>query len=79
MELELGRMSGDPELDLGGRLLEWWSSGREEILQLGSTADSCTKAGSGLSRIVKKEQIGASQLEGGDFEYKPRSGAGLFL
>ncbi|RWW52015.1 hypothetical protein BHE74_00041606 [Ensete ventricosum] len=46
-ELKLDRMSGDPELSLGGRLLEWWSSGREEILQLGSAADSCTKAGSG--------------------------------
>ncbi|RWW70810.1 hypothetical protein BHE74_00021497 [Ensete ventricosum] len=48
-ELKLDRMSGDPELGLGGRLLEWWSSGREEILQLGSAADSCTKAGSGRS------------------------------
>ncbi|RRT32641.1 hypothetical protein B296_00043214 [Ensete ventricosum] len=26
-ELKLGRMSGDPELGLGGRLLEWWSLG----------------------------------------------------
>ncbi|RWW20340.1 hypothetical protein GW17_00015561 [Ensete ventricosum] len=31
-ERELARMSGDSELGLGGRLLEWWSSGREEVL-----------------------------------------------
>ncbi|RZS14120.1 hypothetical protein BHM03_00045783 [Ensete ventricosum] len=43
-------MSGDSELGLGGRLLEWWSSGREEVLQFGSVADSCTKAGSGRFR-----------------------------
>ncbi|RWW47308.1 hypothetical protein BHE74_00046715, partial [Ensete ventricosum] len=46
-ESEFGRMGDDPELGLGGRLLEWWSPGREEIPQLGSAADSCTKAGSG--------------------------------
>ncbi|RRT40460.1 hypothetical protein B296_00040635 [Ensete ventricosum] len=40
----LGQMSGDSELGLGGRLLEWWSSGREEVFQLGSTVDSCKKA-----------------------------------
>ncbi|RWV78125.1 hypothetical protein GW17_00060959 [Ensete ventricosum] len=45
----LGRMGDDPELGLGDRLLEWWSSGREEIPQLGSAADFCVKAGSGRS------------------------------
>ncbi|RRT59146.1 hypothetical protein B296_00022129 [Ensete ventricosum] len=40
-------MSGDSELGSGSRLLEWWSSGREEVLQLGSSADSCKKVGSG--------------------------------
>ncbi|RWW44305.1 hypothetical protein BHE74_00049947 [Ensete ventricosum] len=46
-ELELGRMSGDSELGSGSRLLEWWSSGQEEVLQLGSVADSCKMVGSG--------------------------------
>ncbi|RRT39643.1 hypothetical protein B296_00048145 [Ensete ventricosum] len=46
-ERELARMSGDSELGLGGRLLEWWSPGREEVLQFESTADSCKKVGSG--------------------------------
>ncbi|RZS22713.1 hypothetical protein BHM03_00055526 [Ensete ventricosum] len=32
-ERELVRMSGDSELDLGGRLLEWWSPGEEGVLQ----------------------------------------------
>ncbi|RZR93834.1 hypothetical protein BHM03_00022412 [Ensete ventricosum] len=40
-------MSGDSELDLGGRLLEWWSPGEEGVLQFGSAADSCEKVGSG--------------------------------
>ncbi|RWW48867.1 hypothetical protein BHE74_00045026, partial [Ensete ventricosum] len=48
----LGRMGGDPELGLGGRLLEWWSSDREEILQLGSAADLCTKVGSGTGAFI---------------------------
>ncbi|RZS12427.1 hypothetical protein BHM03_00043869 [Ensete ventricosum] len=43
----LDRMSGDSELGSESRLLEWWSSGREEVLQLGSAADSCKKVGSG--------------------------------
>ncbi|RWW32556.1 hypothetical protein GW17_00002745, partial [Ensete ventricosum] len=51
-ELEIGRMGGDPELGLGGRLLEWWSSDREEILQLGSAADLCTKVGSGTGAFI---------------------------
>ncbi|RRT37212.1 hypothetical protein B296_00058829 [Ensete ventricosum] len=46
-EYLLGRMGDDPELGLGGRLLEWWSPGREEIPRLGPAANSCTKAGSG--------------------------------
>ncbi|RRT46503.1 hypothetical protein B296_00034812 [Ensete ventricosum] len=44
-ELELDRMGDDPELGLGDRLLEWWSSGWEELPQLGSAAGSCTKVG----------------------------------
>ncbi|RWV77596.1 hypothetical protein GW17_00061550 [Ensete ventricosum] len=43
----LDRMSGDSEPGSGSRLLEWWSSGREEVLQLRSAADSCKKVGSG--------------------------------
>ncbi|RWW37011.1 hypothetical protein BHE74_00057924 [Ensete ventricosum] len=31
----------------GGWLLAWWSSGRERVSQLGSTAESCKKVGSG--------------------------------
>ncbi|RWW08339.1 hypothetical protein GW17_00028224 [Ensete ventricosum] len=44
---ELVRMSGDSELDLEGRLLEWWSSGEEGVIQLGSSANSCKEVGSG--------------------------------
>ncbi|RRT72875.1 hypothetical protein B296_00015326 [Ensete ventricosum] len=44
-EWELVRMSGDSELDLGGRLLEWWNPGEEGVLQFGSAADSCEKVG----------------------------------
>ncbi|RRT38807.1 hypothetical protein B296_00052222 [Ensete ventricosum] len=50
--LKLCRMSGDSELGSGSRLLEWWSSGREEVLQLGSTADSCKKVGSGAGAYI---------------------------
>ncbi|RZR89457.1 hypothetical protein BHM03_00017205 [Ensete ventricosum] len=39
-------MSSDSELGSGGRLLEWWSSGEEGVLQFGSAADSCKKVGS---------------------------------
>ncbi|RZS29073.1 hypothetical protein BHM03_00062745 [Ensete ventricosum] len=46
-DVNLGRMSGDSELGSESRLLEWWSSGREEVLQFGSTADSCKKVRSG--------------------------------
>ncbi|RWW90429.1 hypothetical protein BHE74_00000453 [Ensete ventricosum] len=46
-ELELGRMGGTSGFGSGGRLLEWWSSSREEVFQLGSVVDSCKKAGSG--------------------------------
>ncbi|RZS26968.1 hypothetical protein BHM03_00060392 [Ensete ventricosum] len=38
-ELELSRMSRAPGSGLGGRLLEWWSSGRVEVSQLGSRCD----------------------------------------
>ncbi|RZS26774.1 hypothetical protein BHM03_00060165 [Ensete ventricosum] len=40
-------MSGDSELYLGGRLLEWWSPGEEGVLQFRSAAGSCKKVGSG--------------------------------
>ncbi|RRT38381.1 hypothetical protein B296_00046499 [Ensete ventricosum] len=45
--VQLDQMSGDSELGSRSRLLEWWSSGREEVLQLGSAADSCKMVGSG--------------------------------
>ncbi|RWV88149.1 hypothetical protein GW17_00049787, partial [Ensete ventricosum] len=40
-EWELVRMSGDSELGLEGRLLEWWSPGEEGVIQFGSAANSC--------------------------------------
>ncbi|RRT44658.1 hypothetical protein B296_00015931 [Ensete ventricosum] len=40
-------MGKAPGSGLGGRLLEWWSSGRVEMFQLGSAADSCKKVKSG--------------------------------
>ncbi|RZR98846.1 hypothetical protein BHM03_00028291 [Ensete ventricosum] len=40
-------MSSDSDPGSGGRLLEWWSSGEEGVLQFGSAADSCKKVGSG--------------------------------
>ncbi|RZR88222.1 hypothetical protein BHM03_00015750 [Ensete ventricosum] len=46
-EWELVCMSGDSELDLGGRLLEWWSPGEEGVVQLRSAAGSSKKVGSG--------------------------------
>ncbi|RWV84989.1 hypothetical protein GW17_00053262 [Ensete ventricosum] len=44
---ELVWMSGGSELDLGGRLLKWWSPGEEGVVQLRSAAGSCKKVGSG--------------------------------
>ncbi|RRT80888.1 hypothetical protein B296_00022662 [Ensete ventricosum] len=49
MKWEPARMCSDSELGLGGRLLEWWSSGEERVLQFGSAVDSCKKVGSGRS------------------------------
>ncbi|RWW49353.1 hypothetical protein BHE74_00044497, partial [Ensete ventricosum] len=49
LPVELGRMGRTPGSGLGGRLLEWWSSGRVEMFQLGSTADSCKKVSNGVS------------------------------
>ncbi|RWV91407.1 hypothetical protein GW17_00046305 [Ensete ventricosum] len=46
-EWELDWMSGDSELDLGGRQLEWWSPGEERVVQLRSVAGSCKKVESG--------------------------------
>ncbi|RWV98613.1 hypothetical protein GW17_00038523 [Ensete ventricosum] len=39
----LGRMGGTSGFGSGSRLLEWWSSGRAEVFQLGSAAESCKK------------------------------------
>ncbi|RWV78096.1 hypothetical protein GW17_00060997 [Ensete ventricosum] len=46
-EWELVRMSGDSELGLEGRLLEWWSPGEEGVIQFGWVANSCKEVGSG--------------------------------
>ncbi|RZR94545.1 hypothetical protein BHM03_00023241 [Ensete ventricosum] len=46
-EPELDQMDGSPVSYPGGRLLEWWSSGREEAPQLGLGAGSCMEVGSG--------------------------------
>ncbi|RWW88911.1 hypothetical protein BHE74_00002195 [Ensete ventricosum] len=43
VDWHLDRMSGDSEPGSGSRLLEWWSSGRDEVLQ----PDSYKKVGSG--------------------------------
>ncbi|RWV90567.1 hypothetical protein GW17_00047212 [Ensete ventricosum] len=51
-EWELVWMSGDSELDLGGRLLEWWSPGEEGVVQLRSAAGSCKKVGSGAGAFI---------------------------
>ncbi|RRT37606.1 hypothetical protein B296_00053210 [Ensete ventricosum] len=45
-------MSGDSELGLGGRLLEWWSPGQEEVLKFGSAADSCKKVRSAVRPLA---------------------------
>ncbi|RZR95136.1 hypothetical protein BHM03_00023943 [Ensete ventricosum] len=49
---ELVRMSGDSELDLGDRLLEWWNPGEAGVLQFGSAADSCEKVRSGAEAFI---------------------------
>ncbi|RWW86152.1 hypothetical protein BHE74_00005088 [Ensete ventricosum] len=51
-EWELVWMSGDSELDLGGRLLEWWSPGEEGVVQLRSAAGSCKKVRSGAEAFI---------------------------
>ncbi|RRT74455.1 hypothetical protein B296_00024447 [Ensete ventricosum] len=51
-EWGLVSMSGDSELDLGGRLLEWWSPGEEGVVQLRSTAGSCKKVGAFILSVV---------------------------
>ncbi|RWV97728.1 hypothetical protein GW17_00039463 [Ensete ventricosum] len=55
-ELELDRMSGDSEPGSGSRLLEWWSSGRDEVLQ----PDSYKKVGSGTRPQVKVSALPVS-------------------
>ncbi|RRT48656.1 hypothetical protein B296_00037160 [Ensete ventricosum] len=42
-------MDGSPVSYPGGRLLEWWSSGRKEAPQLGSDVSSCKEVESGKS------------------------------
>ncbi|RZR84032.1 hypothetical protein BHM03_00010778 [Ensete ventricosum] len=42
-------MGGTLGFSSGSRLLEWWSTGRAEVFQLGSAADSCKKVESGRS------------------------------
>ncbi|RWV86644.1 hypothetical protein GW17_00051437 [Ensete ventricosum] len=39
-------MDGSPMSYPGGRLLEWWSLGREEVPQLGPGVGSCKEVGS---------------------------------
>ncbi|RRT46272.1 hypothetical protein B296_00050429 [Ensete ventricosum] len=43
----LDQMGGTLGFGSGSRLLEWWSTGRAEVFQLGSAVDSCKKVGSG--------------------------------
>ncbi|RWW13127.1 hypothetical protein GW17_00023176 [Ensete ventricosum] len=43
----LVRMSGDSGVGLGVLMLEWRSLGGEEVVLLGSAADSCKEVGSG--------------------------------
>ncbi|RWW83122.1 hypothetical protein BHE74_00008384 [Ensete ventricosum] len=45
----LVRMSGDSGVGLGVLMLEWRSLGGEEVVLLGSAADSCKEVGSGKS------------------------------
>ncbi|RZS03531.1 hypothetical protein BHM03_00033722 [Ensete ventricosum] len=52
----LGQMDGSPVSDPGSRLLEWWSSGREEAPQLGSGIGSCKEVGLGC--LVVGSSIG---------------------
>ncbi|RRT51315.1 hypothetical protein B296_00033095 [Ensete ventricosum] len=46
-------MDGSPVSYPGSRLLEWWSSGRAEVFQLGSAADSCKKVRSFYSECCR--------------------------
>ncbi|RWW49538.1 hypothetical protein BHE74_00044280 [Ensete ventricosum] len=66
MESKLGQMDGSPVSYPGGRLLEWWSSGREEAPQLGSADGSCKEVGSdrawGLGNL---NGVGADPTERG--------------
>ncbi|RWW77310.1 hypothetical protein BHE74_00014545 [Ensete ventricosum] len=45
-------MDGSPVSYPRGRLLEWWSSGREEVPQLGSGTGSCKEVGSGARAFI---------------------------
>ncbi|RWW41154.1 hypothetical protein BHE74_00053375 [Ensete ventricosum] len=51
-------MGRAPGSGLGGRLLEWWSSGRVEMFQLGSATDSYKKV-----RGLYSNSNGVSVLE----------------
>ncbi|RWW01961.1 hypothetical protein GW17_00034978 [Ensete ventricosum] len=45
-------MGGTSGFGSGSRLLEWWSSGRAEVFQLGSAADSYKQIGSGRCKSL---------------------------
>ncbi|RWW36582.1 hypothetical protein BHE74_00058379 [Ensete ventricosum] len=67
-EWELVWMSGDSELDLGRRLLEWWSPGEEGVVQLRMMFES-TEAERKESPAANEEmvEVGAiRRLEGAE-------------
>ncbi|RRT55023.1 hypothetical protein B296_00015720 [Ensete ventricosum] len=45
-------MDKDSEFGSGSRLLEWLSSGREEVFQLGPIVDPCKKMGSSARAYI---------------------------
>ncbi|RRT37500.1 hypothetical protein B296_00056545 [Ensete ventricosum] len=49
LKVALDWMGGDSELGSGSRLLEWWSSGQEEVLQLGPVVRVSALPASGRS------------------------------
>ncbi|RRT67714.1 hypothetical protein B296_00017275 [Ensete ventricosum] len=70
-------MDGAPVSYPRGRLLEWWSSGREEAPLLGSSVGSCKEVGSGKFRRDPSDGQVSSVV---DFSIPlPRRGAGAFI